>query len=57
MCGWSIELPPLIGNGRAAYATPAGQAAVLLGLVLLAGCWFWAGGLLRLPEEERVFTR
>jgi tight adherence protein B len=46
-----------IGNGRAAYATPAGQAAVLLGLVLLAGCWFWAGGLLRLPEEERVFTR
>jgi tight adherence protein B len=44
-----------IGNGRAAYARPAGQAAVLVGLVLLAACWFWAGRLLRLPEEERVF--
>lgn len=44
-----------IGTGRAAYQRPAGQAAVLLGLALLAACWFWAGRLLRLPEEERVF--
>ncbi len=44
-----------IGNGRTAYARPGGQAAVLVGLALLACCWFWAGRLLRLPEEERVF--
>jgi tight adherence protein B len=45
-----------IGNGRASYQTPAGQVAVLVGLLLLAACWFWAGLLLRLPEEERVFS-
>lgn len=45
-----------IGTGRQAYAGDTGQAAVLLGLVLLAACWFWAGRLLRLPEEERVFS-
>lgn len=46
-----------IGSGRAAYASRPGQAAVLLGLVVLVGCWLWAGRLLRLPEEERVFSR
>jgi len=44
-----------IGNGRAAYQTPVGQSAAVIGLVLLAACWIWAGTLLRLPEEERVF--
>lgn len=43
-----------IGTGRSAYAAPAGQAAVALGLVVVAGCWLWAGRLLRLPAEERV---
>lgn len=45
-----------IGNGRAAYAKPGGQMAVIVGLLLLVACWFWAGRLLRLPEEERVFS-
>lgn len=44
----------LIGDGRDAYATPAGQAAVLVGVITLLGCWLWAGRLLRLPESERV---
>lgn len=44
-----------IGTGRAAYATPIGQLAVVAGLVVVAACWVWAGTLLRLPEEERVF--
>lgn len=44
-----------IGSGRAAYQTPSGQAAVLMALVLLAACWVWAGVLLHVPEEERVF--
>ena len=44
-----------IGSGRAAYATPLGQAAVLVAFGLIAACWVWASRLLRLPREERVF--
>jgi tight adherence protein B len=44
-----------VGNGRAAYATPWGQAMVVVGIASVAGCWVWAGRLLRLPEEQRVF--
>jgi tight adherence protein B len=44
-----------IGTGRDAYRTPFGQAAVMAGIGAVAVCWIWAGRLLRLPEEERVF--
>ena len=44
-----------IGTGRQAYQTPAGQAAVAAGVAFIAGCWVWAGRLMRLPEEERVY--
>lgn len=44
-----------IGNGRAAYSTPEGQAGVALAILILAACWWWAGRLIRLPEEGRVF--
>jgi len=44
-----------IGNGRAAYATPWGQAMVVVGIAAVVLCWVWAGRLLVLPEEERVF--
>jgi tight adherence protein B len=44
-----------IGNGRAAYQTPVGQAAVVAGIAVTVVCWLWAGHLLKLPEEERVF--
>ncbi|HEX7166541.1 MAG TPA: hypothetical protein VF230_06140 [Acidimicrobiales bacterium] len=44
-----------IGTGRAAYQTALGQLLVACGLVVVAACWTWAGRLLRLPEEERVF--
>jgi tight adherence protein B len=44
-----------IGNGRAAYATPQGQLGVAAGLFTLAACWWWAGRLIRMPEEQRVF--
>lgn len=46
-----------VGNGRAAYVTPTGQAAVLAALVMIAVCWRWAGMMLRLPTERRVFER
>ena len=45
-----------IGDGRAAYATSAGQLAVVTAMTMMAGCWWWAGRLLRLPAEERVFS-
>jgi tight adherence protein B len=45
-----------IGEGRAAYATPAGQALVAAGLGLMALCWIWASHILRLPSEQRVFA-
>ena len=44
-----------IGTGRHAYQTLMGQLAVAAGLGCVAGCWMWAGRLMRLPEEERVF--
>ena len=46
-----------IGTGRAAYGTTGGQAAVGAGILSVIACWLWAGRLLRLPEEERVFHR
>jgi tight adherence protein B len=45
-----------VGNGRAAYRTATGQALVLAGLALVALCWMWAGRVMRLPDEERVFS-
>ena len=45
-----------IGDGRAAYGTPTGQAIVLAALVLMALCWAWAGRIMRVPGERRVFT-
>lgn len=44
-----------IGNGRAAYVTAWGQALVVAGIFCVVACWAWAGRLLKLPEEQRVF--
>lgn len=44
-----------VGTGRAAYQTPGGQALVVVALVLVIGCWIWAGRIMVLPEEQRVF--
>ncbi|HZA76165.1 MAG TPA: hypothetical protein VE623_07205 [Acidimicrobiales bacterium] len=44
-----------VGNGRAAYATPWGQTLVVMGIASVVACWVWAGRLLKLPEEQRVF--
>ncbi len=45
-----------IGNGRSAYQSPTGQVVVLVALAMIAGCWAWAGRVMRLPENERVFA-
>ncbi len=44
-----------IGQGRAAYAGATGQFLVMVGLVIMAACWLWAGRIMRLPDEQRVF--
>lgn len=44
-----------IGSGRAAYATALGQLGVAVAFVLTGACWLWAGRIMRLPVEERVF--
>ena len=44
-----------IGNGRAAFRTPAGQVAALLAVLVVIACWLWSGRIMRLPDEERVF--
>jgi tight adherence protein B len=45
-----------IGTGRAAYQTALGQLLVAIGLLVVVACWLWAGRLMRLPAEERVFS-
>lgn len=44
-----------VGNGRSAYQTAEGQALVMLGVAMVVACWLWAGRLMKLPEEQRVF--
>ncbi|MEO7428489.1 MAG: hypothetical protein ABIY48_03810 [Acidimicrobiales bacterium] len=44
-----------VGTGRAAYQTATGQALVVVAIVLVIACWLWAGRIMVLPEEQRVF--
>jgi tight adherence protein B len=44
-----------VGNGRSAYQTPMGQLAVVAALAMVVACWVWAGFVMHLPDEERVF--
>ena len=45
-----------IGSGRSAYQTALGQLAAVVGIAAVVGCWVWAGRLMRLPSEDRVFN-
>jgi tight adherence protein B len=44
-----------VGTGRAAYQTPMGQALVVVAIALVVACWVWAGRIMVVPSEERVF--
>ena len=46
-----------VGTGRHAYQTAGGQLLVTVGLALVIGCWVWAGRIMRLPDDDRVFDR
>lgn len=45
-----------VGDGRSAFRSPGGQALTLVAVLLVVACWLWAGAILRLPEEQRVFS-
>jgi tight adherence protein B len=45
-----------VGNGRAAYQTASGQLLVVVGMGMVVACWAWAAQLMKLPEEQRVFS-
>jgi tight adherence protein B len=45
-----------VGNGREAYKTASGQLLVVLGIGMVVACWLWSAQLLKLPEEQRVFS-
>ena len=44
-----------IGTGRASYQSPSGQVLVVAAIALVIGCWVWAGRIMALPDEQRVF--
>ena len=44
-----------VGTGRQAYQTPTGQLLVVSAIGMVVACWIWAGRVMVLPEEERVF--
>lgn len=44
-----------VGDGRVAFASATGQVLTSLAVLIVIGCWAWAGRILRVPEEERVF--
>lgn len=44
-----------VGNGRSAYQEPQGQLIVVFGMAFVLACWVWAGRIMQIPEEERVF--
>jgi tight adherence protein B len=45
-----------IGDGRASYEGAVAQLMILGAFGFIAACWVWAGVLMRLPEEQRVFS-
>ena len=45
-----------VGDGIASYRTSTAQVVVLGAITLVAACWWWAGSIMRLPDEQRVFT-
>jgi tight adherence protein B len=44
-----------VGTGRAAYQTPTGQSLVVAAVGLVVICWVWAGRIMSVPAEGRVF--
>lgn len=46
-----------VGDGAAAFRSGAAQLVVVTAIGLVGVCWWWAGRIMQLPDEERVFDR
>jgi tight adherence protein B len=46
-----------VGDGRAAYGSGLAQVLIAAAVVLIVGCWVWAGRIMVVPDEQRVFDR
>jgi tight adherence protein B len=46
-----------LGEGREAYASVGGQGASAVAVAMIVGCWWWAGRMMAIPAEKRVFDR
>src|SRR5690606_27636242 len=44
-----------VGTGREAYEGTFGQAVVTASIGMVVACWWWAGRIMAVPDEERVF--
>ncbi len=44
-----------VGSGRDAYGQGPAQALVVAALACVVACWAWAGRIMRLPNNDRVF--
>lgn len=45
-----------VGEGRDAFRSANGQIMTLAAVLMVIACWAWAGRILRVPEEQRVFS-
>lgn len=46
-----------IGDGAESFRSLGGQVAAGTAVALIAVCWWWAGRIMRMPAERRVFDR
>ena len=46
-----------IGRGRQAYESGNGQLLVAFSVLVVAGCWLWAGRIMAIPVRKRVFLQ
>jgi hypothetical protein len=49
--GWNL------GEGTEAFGSAVGQLAGVCAIGLIAICWWWAGRIMVLPAEQRVFNK
>jgi len=60
---WFVIIVPMgmgfagvnLGDGAEAFNSPGGQVAAAAAIALIVGCWWWAGRIMQLPRERRVF--
>ncbi len=61
---WFVVIVPLgmafagwnLGGGAGAFQSGSGQLAAGVAVVLIAGCWWWAGRIMVIPPEQRIFV-